>query len=377
MSIKNEIDRIKSAKTAISEKIAAKGVTVPSGVKIDDLPALVESIPEATAPKLQEKTANPSTSSQSITADSGYDGLSKVTVNAVQTEEKTATPSTSSQTITPTSGKFLSKVTVGAMPTATQATPSITVDTNGKITASATQTEGYVASGTKSATKQLTTQAAKTVTPSTSSQTAVASGRYTTGAVKVAAVPTQTKTATPSSSSQTITPDSGKFLSQVTVSGDGNLIPENIKSGVSIFGVSGTHQGGATIQTVAKLTITDNTVSGGHGEFTGGGLLGYYAFCYENGQFTQKRQNVPGTITDLNITGYDTFTIRNIVAGSLVKIPWFYGFVNDFYMMGGYPNAVSIQTSENVELVNDTCTDILAYVYGSGSETITVQYTEV
>lgn len=57
------------------------------------------------------------------------------------------------------------------------------------ITASATQSAGYVSAGTKSGTKQLTTQAAKTVTPSTSEQTAVASGVYTTGAVKVGAIP--------------------------------------------------------------------------------------------------------------------------------------------------------------------------------------------
>lgn len=125
---------------------------------------------------LQSKTVTPATSVQVVTADSGYDGLDKVTVNA--------------------------------MPTATQATPSITVDVNGEITASATQTAGYVVAGTKSATKQLTTQAAKTITPNTSSQTAVASGVYTTGAI--------------------------------TVVGDSNLIASNIKSGVSIFGVSGT-----------------------------------------------------------------------------------------------------------------------------------------
>ena len=59
----------------------------------------------------------------------------------------------------------------------------------GLITASATQTAGYVSAGTKSATEQLTVQAAKTVTPTKSSQTAVASGRYTTGTVTVAAIP--------------------------------------------------------------------------------------------------------------------------------------------------------------------------------------------
>ena len=108
-------------------------------------------------PVLQEKTVSPTTSSQSVTPDSGYDGLSKVTVNA--------------------------------MPTATQATPSISVNSSGLITASATQTVGYVSAGTKSATKQLTTQAAKTITPSTSSQTAVAKNVYTTGAVTVNPIP--------------------------------------------------------------------------------------------------------------------------------------------------------------------------------------------
>ena len=76
-----------------------------------------------------------------------------------------------------------------AVSTATQATPSISVNSSGLITASATQSAGYVPAGTKSATKQLTRQAAKTVTPTKSEQTAVAAGVYTTGAVKVSKIP--------------------------------------------------------------------------------------------------------------------------------------------------------------------------------------------
>ena len=90
---------------------------------------------------------------------------------------------------------------------AEQAVPGISVSSNGLITATAAQSAGYVAAGTKSATSQLTTQAAATITPGTSAKTAVAAGRYTTGAV--------------------------------TVAGDANLAAGNIKSGVSIFGVAG------------------------------------------------------------------------------------------------------------------------------------------
>ena len=100
----------------------------------------------------------------------------------------------------------------GNSPRVEVATPTISVSSGGLITAKTEQEKGYVPGGTKSATQQLTTQGAKTVTPTTTNQTAVASGRYTTG--------------------------------DVVVAGDANLVPENIAEGVSIFGVTGTHSGG-------------------------------------------------------------------------------------------------------------------------------------
>lgn len=110
------------------------------------------------------------------------------------------------------SGKSLiapdGSVVTGTVPEVEQATPSISVSSGGLITATAAQVGGIVTTDSKSATKQLTTQGTKTVTPTTTEQIAVASGRYTTGDVKVA--------------------------------GDANLTPENIAEGVSIFGVSGT-----------------------------------------------------------------------------------------------------------------------------------------
>ena len=99
----------------------------------------------------------------------------------------------------------------GTLPEVEQATPTISVSDGGLITASANQAGGIVLAGSKSATDQLATQAAKTVTPGTAQQVAVPAGVYTTGAI--------------------------------TVQGDANLVPENIAEGVSIFGVTGTFAG--------------------------------------------------------------------------------------------------------------------------------------
>lgn len=117
-------------------------------------------------------------------------------------------------------------VLTGTMPSVSHPAPTISVSSAGLITASHAQSEGKVEAGTTQATRQLTAQAGKTVTPGTTQQTAVASGRYTTGAVYVA--------------------------------GDADLVAANIKSGVNIFGVTGTYAGATTIR-VRSASITRNS----------------------------------------------------------------------------------------------------------------------
>lgn len=240
--------------------------------------------------------------------------------------------------------------TVNALPDAPasveQATPTITVNSLGLITASATQSAGYVPAGTKSITKQLTTQAAKTVTPSTSSQTVVASGTYTTGAVTVAAIPstyvkpTTTKSATtytPKTSNQTIA--AGTYCSGAqTIKGDANLVAGNIKSGVSIFGVTGTYAGttedlDAVITELETKTATLNTTL--EGKASGGASLevctvklidelGYGSFAYfiltiyENNNLQYSSGSVPKG---------GSLTINNVLCGSTIGIA-------DFSSMG-------------------------------------------
>lgn len=96
----------------------------------------------------------------------------------------------SGATVTVPAGYYASQATK-SVATATQATPSVSIDSAGKITATSTQSAGYVAAGTKTGKKQMTVQAAKTITPTKSSQTAVAKNVYTTGVVTVAAIPSQ------------------------------------------------------------------------------------------------------------------------------------------------------------------------------------------
>lgn len=84
MSISSEITRISNAKTEIAESIANKGVTVPSGTKIDGMATLIDSIPTGGAAVQPSKALTvTSNGTTTITPDAPYDAIKQVdlTVN--------------------------------------------------------------------------------------------------------------------------------------------------------------------------------------------------------------------------------------------------------------------------------------------------------
>ena len=174
---------------------------------------------------------------------------------------------------------------------------------------------------------------AQTYTPSSSEQV-INAGQYLAGAQTITAVPTEEKSATPSTAEQEVVPTAGKFLSKVTVGGDANLVADNIKSGVSIFGVQGT------------LTSLDTSDADATAENIDSGKTAYV-----------KGQKITGTSTKVNTSD------ANAVAGDIATGKTAY--VNGVKLTGTHTCPPGLDTSD----ANATATDILtgktAYVNGS------------
>ena len=152
---------------------------------------------------------------------------------------------------------------------------------------------------------------------------------------------------TPSTQSQTITPSQGyDGLSKVVVSGDSDLIAENIKQGVEIFGVTGTLQGGIAPHCWRKYsgTIDENTILLLHGDS--------FIDASPNGHVVQ---NTGVTLSTDNVKlGSTSFYFNGSAWMKIVldELKWADNFTLDFWIYHvtgyiGYPTPFSLSHPAN------------------------------
>ena len=211
MSIATEISRIQTARNTLRTKAVALGIATSTD-KLDDLATAYDGITNrgAVTATVQE--------GDTYTIPAGYHNGSG-TVSGVsgggnyQLQSKgPITPTKSQQSISPDNGYYgLSAVTIDPIPVAYQDVSSVTaaagdvlankifVDDEGTVTAGTMTNNGTVS---------------QTLNTTTTSYTIPQGYHSGSGSVSIT---TETKSATPATTSQDITPTSGKVLSKVTV----------------------------------------------------------------------------------------------------------------------------------------------------------------
>lgn len=277
MSIATEMSRIQTDRNTIRTKLVALGL-VSSTANLDDCATAVNGIENrgAVSASVQE--------GDTYTIPAGYHNGSG-TVSGVSgggnysLQSKTVTPTKAQQPITPDSGYYgLSDVTVAAIPDAYQDVSSVTAAAGDVLTGKIVVTaDGKVTTGTMPNNGAVS----KVLDTGTTTYT-IAKGYHSgTGSVKIT---TEAKTVTPTKESQQVTPSTGKVLSQVTVAAipsnyidtsEGDATAPDILSGKIAFvgglKVTGAMpDNGSVAGTMDGLTTTSVTIPSG---YTSGGAV--------------------------------------------------------------------------------------------------------
>ncbi|MBD5162164.1 MAG: hypothetical protein HDT14_09155 [Oscillibacter sp.] len=277
MSVAEEISRIQTNRNTIRAKLVELGMAQTND-NLDKLAASVESIENrgAVSATVQE--------GDTYTIPKGYHNGSG-TVSGVSgggnysIQSKTVTPTKLQQNVTPDSGYYgLSDVTVAAIPEAYQDVTSVTAGAGDVLTGKMiVKSDGTVTAGVMPNNGAID----RTLTAAEPTCTVPAGFHDGKGVVKV--VP-ERKTVTPAKSAQIISPTVGKVLSSVTVeaipedfvdTSDANALAANILAektafvdGVKITGTMANN--GSATRTMDGLTTTSVTIPAG---YTSGGTV--------------------------------------------------------------------------------------------------------
>lgn len=246
MSIADKITQLSNIRAAIRTALQNKGIAAASSHNFADFAADIAAI--ATGATLQSKRVSALTSGPlTVGPDSGYDGLSQVIVNMILRQAKTVTPGTTDQTVSPDSGY--------------QGLSSVTVEGDADLVAGNIK-NGVSIFGVQGSYEGVTPSLqSKSVSPSSSQQVVTPDNGYDgLSQVTVAGAPLQTRTVTPSAEGLTVEKSSSSWygLLRVNVNGDENLVAANIKSGVEIFGVTGTYAGEIINGSLIEVTCSSN-----------------------------------------------------------------------------------------------------------------------
>ena len=277
MSISTELTRLQTARNRLRTKLIALGL-VTATAKLDDCAAAVDGITNqgAVSATVQE--------GDTFTIPAGYHNGSG-TVSGVagggnyKLQSKTVAPTKAQQAVTPDSGYYgLSDVTVSAIPDAYQDVSSVTATAADTLTGKVFVTSaGTVTTGTMANNGAVT----KALDAATTSYT-IPKG-YHSGAGKVS-VTVETKEVTPTKAAQEIVPSTGKLLSKVSVAAipavyvdtsDADAVAANILdsktayvNGAKVVGTMPNN--GSVTSSLDGLTTASVTISAG---YTSGGTV--------------------------------------------------------------------------------------------------------
>lgn len=229
MSVANYISTIEANRNTIRNKLIELGMAASSD-KLDKLAAAIEGIVNQGAVSITVQEGD------TYTIPAGYHN-GNGTVSGVSgggnyaLQAKNATPTKKQQTIAPDSGFYgLSGVTIAAIPEAYQDTSSVTASAGDVLTGKVYVTAaGVVTPG------EMVNNGAVDKTLDATSITYTIPKGYHSGSGKVQIV-LETKTVTPTKAVQKVTPTAGKVLSEITV----NAIPEAYQDVSGVTATAGT-----------------------------------------------------------------------------------------------------------------------------------------